>query len=309
MSAVDTTVGVFAPDSMMRRVMGERVVSYAYGMRASFVGALHPMAFIGTNIHTSAHGGAIYERMYRTALSFEALQLGDLATAEAEKQRVAALHVQVRGAIDRDLSPLEPTKDAHRAGERYSAYDPHQSFFTMAFLCESATTLYETFVAPLTPAERQAHYEDWITFGEWYGMKRSWAPDTWPEFLDTYHDYLTSDRAYLTRSARRAGLSLVTLSLPTLLRGMNELNYLMVVGTVPEHIREAYGTPWTARHEAEFRALRAALKGGVGRLPTRLRRGTLFRHLGPLADMADRQQRERAAARGSRPNPNAVKVS
>jgi hypothetical protein len=46
--------GYFPEGSILRRVHSERAVGLFYGQRALMIGALNPLAFVGTTEHTNA---------------------------------------------------------------------------------------------------------------------------------------------------------------------------------------------------------------------------------------------------------------
>lgn len=238
--------------SIARRVMEERVVALYYGQRASLVGALEALAFVGTTLHTYAGGGRLYARMLRTAASFETVWHGSRDEADVELARVQAMHEQVSGTIGRDIAPQYP------AGTTYAAFDPWLSYMTMAFLADSSRAIFEAFVRPLSRHELEAWWRDWLRFGEMYGMTRSFAPATYAGFREQFDGWLHSDQPHLTRRARRAGMTLLDVELPTVLQPLNWAAFLVVVGTVQPVVREAYGLDWTRRHQVAFDALTRA---------------------------------------------------
>lgn len=280
--------------SVVRRIMDERVVSLHWGQRALLIGALEPLAFTGTYLHSSAsRTGAYYDRMRRTHAMFEAVIQGSRAEADRAIARVAAMHRHVDGRIDEPLSPHHP------AGTRYHAHDPWLSLFTMAVLAESATSLYESYVRPLTDGEREAAWQDWRRFGELFGMPPDAAPATWSGFRDVFDGWLESDRPHLLPLARAAAVATINLPLPGAVRPVQDLQYLLIVGDLPERVRNLHGLPWSARHAAAHAVLRASLRRGRRLVPARLARGRTNAGIKVVADFVDRRSRshilERAA--------------
>lgn len=235
--------------SIARRVMEERVVALYYGQRASLVGALEALAFVGTTLHTYAGGGRLYARMLRTATSFETIWHGAREAADAELARVQAMHEQVSGRIGRDIAPQYP------AGTTYAAFDPWLSYMTMAFLADSSRAIFEAFVRPLSRHELEAWWRDWLRFGHMYGMPQGAAPPTYADFREQYDGWLHGDAPHLTDRARRAGMTLLDVELPRVLQPLNWVARLVVVGTVEDPVRQAYGLGWTRRHQLAFEAL------------------------------------------------------
>lgn len=226
--------------------MEERVVALYYGQRASLVGALEALAFVGTTLHTYAGGGKLYARMLRTATSFETVWHGSREEADVELARVQAMHEQVSGTIGQDIAPQYP------AGTTYAAFDPWLSYMTMAFLADSSRAIFEAFVRPLSRHELEAWWRDWLTFGELYGMTRSHAPATYAGFREQFDAWLHSDAPHLTRRARRAGMTLLEVELPPVLQPLNWAARLVVVGTVQARVRQLYGLDWSRRDQLAF---------------------------------------------------------
>ena len=70
------------------------------------------------------------------------------------------------------------------------------------------------------------------------------ATSDWAEFRARFDGWLHSDRPHLIPLARTAGLAALQWPLPLPLRGVNDLTYLLVVGTLPGRVRQAYGLRW-----------------------------------------------------------------
>ena len=280
--------------SLARRMMEERVVALYYGQRASLVGALEALAFVGTTLHTYAGGGKLYARMLRTASSFETIWHGSREEADVELARVQAMHEQVSGTIGQDIAPQYP------AGTTYAAFDPWLSYMTMAFLADSSRAIHEAFVRPLNRHELEAWWQDWLTFGEMYGMTRSTVPATYAGFREQFDGWLHSDQPHLTRRAKRAGMTLLDVELPALLQPFNWAARLVVVGTVQPRVRELYGLAWSRRDQLAFDAVTRAsrtLRPVTPRIVATGRLAPLGKALLPLAE-------KRLTARVRRPRPD-----
>ena len=281
--------------SLARRMMEERVVALYYGQRASLVGALEALAFVGTTLHTYAGGGKLYARMLRTATSFETVWHGSREEADAELARVQAMHEQVAGTIGQDIAPQYP------AGTTYAAFDPWLSYMTMAFLADSSRAIFEAFVRPLNRHELDAWWRDWLTFGEMYGMTRSFAPASYAGFREQYDGWLHSDQPHLTRRARRAGMTLLDVELPRVLRPLNRVARLVVVGTVQPRVRELYGLDWTPRDQLAFDAVARTTRALRPVTPRPLATG----RLAPLGRVLLPFAEKRLTARVRRPSDGA----
>lgn len=285
--------------SVLRRLLDERIVSLHYGQRALIVGALEPLAFTGTYLHSSARGsGAYFQRMRSTHAMFEAVVLGDRAEADRALRRVEAMHRKVRGTLEEAISPHHP------AGTSYHAHDPWLSFFTMAVLADSATTLYETYVRRLTPEEREANWQDWRRFGQLFGMPADAAPDTWRGFRGAFEGWLYSDQPHLLPLARAAAVSPFSLPLPRIVRRpLSDVGYLVIVGTLPDRVRAMHGLPWDWRHQAAHLAVRRGLQAWRRLAPDAIAQGRTTPLLKLLVDYVDERSRAEILEKARRLRP------
>lgn len=249
--------GYFAPESMAVRVMSNRAVGLTYGQRALVIGAVHPQLYVGTVRHTQ-HRETPYNRLMLTARLFETVFLGTKEEADRALEFTRRKHVTVTGALPEDAGPNYP------AGTPYSALDPHLMYMTMAFTFDSVDTMQNLLVRRLSPIEREALWQDFVRWGELFGMPRTVAPASYPEFRSSFDAYLASDRLHLTDDARIVGSYLAGVKrgdydaappLRPLFRTMD----LLVKGSLPPLIRELYGFSWTPAHELAYRgAVRTA---------------------------------------------------
>ncbi len=243
--------GYFPSDSMAVRVMSNRAVGLTYGQRALVIGAVHPRLYVGTVQHTR-HRETPYNRLMLTARLFETVFLGTRDQADRALEFTRRKHRTVTGVLPEAAGPHHP------AGTPYSAVDPHLMYMTMAFTFDSVDRMQELLVRRLSPDEREALWQDFVRWGELFGMPRSAAPKTYPQFRASFDDYLASDELFLTDEARIVGSYLAgakrgdydtTPPLRPLFRAMD----LVVKGSLPERIRCMYRFRWTPAHEIAFR--------------------------------------------------------
>jgi uncharacterized protein (DUF2236 family) len=244
--------GYFSSESMAVRVMSNRAVGLTYGQRALVIGAVHPRLYVGTVQHTQ-HRETPYNRLMLTARLFETVFLGTKQEADRALEFTRRKHTTVRGVLPEDAGRHHP------AGTPYSAEDPHLMYMTMAFTFDSVDRMQELLVRPLSPRDREALWQDFVRWGELFGMPRSAAPRSYPEFRESFDDYLASDELFLTDEARVVGSYLAGAKrgdydtappLRPLFRTMD----LVVKGSLPERIRSMYGFRWTAAQEVAYRA-------------------------------------------------------
>ncbi|WP_228782679.1 oxygenase MpaB family protein [Nocardia abscessus] len=291
--------GYFSDHSMVRRVMSKRAVGLTYGLRALVVGAVHPLLYVGTAENTE-HRTTPYTRLALTGHLFEAVFLGSKAEADRALAFTRKRHVKVRGALPEDAGAHHP------AGTGYSALDPHLMFMTMAFTFDSAEAMYDLLVRPMTEGEREGLYQDYVRWGELFGMPADAAPGSYREFRAFFDGYLASDELFLTDEARLVGSYLAGQRVPypqgVPLQQVTSVFYLLVQGSLPPRIRTMYGIRWGVAEQVAYQALSRAVRTAhvpVPLVPPVLR-GTLAGPSAPVYKMLSKREHELVS--GGRPS-------
>jgi uncharacterized protein (DUF2236 family) len=260
--------GYFPRDrSILRRVHSERAVGLFYGQRALMIGALHPVAFTGTLNHT--HGRLRpFHRLVHTAKVFEAVFFGTRSEADEALAFVHRLHERVSGTLPGDAG-------AFPAGTPYTAFDPELMLWTMAVIADSGPYFYELFVGGLDEAEHEALWQEYVRFGELFGMPRAAAPASHREFREWWKRKLRSDEMHLTDEARYVGYATaLEIPLPRTHAPAKRVHDLIMLGSLPGVVREHYGLRWTAAHAAAFRVAVAGLRAARPLVPGPIKRGS-----------------------------------
>lgn len=280
-------------ESMLRRVHEHRAVGLLYGQRALAIGALNPLTFVGTVEHTNARARP-FQRLVHTAKAFETIFFGTRAEADQVLAFVHRLHERVEGEMPRDAGPV-------RAGTPYSAFDPELMLWTVAVIADSARAFYEIFVRRLDAGERQALWEDYIRFGELFGMPRDVAPPTYEEFRAYLDGFLASDAAHLSPEARRIGTTILfRIPVPLTRMPAMQVHNLVMLGSLPPIVREHYGLRWTPAHALAYRGAVQALAAALPLAPRAIRKGRNT----PFFDEVART--ERGILASGRPAPGAL---
>jgi uncharacterized protein (DUF2236 family) len=252
--------------SMARRVHGERAVGLLYGQRALLIGALEPLTYTGTMLQTHS-GDRPFERLARTAKIQETILLGTREEADTALAKVHGLHERIEGTLP------EPA-GSHPAGSSYSAFDPELMLWTLAVIADSGRAMYETMVRPLDPDEREHLWQDYVRFGELFGLPRSDVPGSYSEFNSWWEGKLASPDLQATEHGlEMAPLVAFGQPVPVLARGNVAAQNHVIKGTLPPRVREIFGIRWTRAHEASFRALAAAHRRARRLFPYSMRRG------------------------------------
>jgi uncharacterized protein (DUF2236 family) len=255
--------------SILRRVQEERAVGLLFGQRALMLGAMmHPLAYYGTQAHTAARMKP-FQRLVHTAKVFETVFFGTREEADRALAFVRRLHERVNGTLPHDLGPW-PT------GMPYSALDPEEMFWGVtASVFDSAQVIYETLVGRLSDDKREAMWQEYVYFGELFGMPRSAAPATYREFRVAWKERLHSDWVFLTDEAREAGyMTGFAIPVPVQNRPAMRMLEFLLNGTMPERARELYGLRWARAQEVAFEAMALASRRSRPLTPGPIRRGS-----------------------------------
>lgn len=276
--------------SVLRQVHEERLVGLFFGQRALAIGALQPVNYTGTSQSTGGRERP-FRRLVRTANDFEAIFFGTRAEADRVLAKVHKLHQRVRGSLKEDAGPFP-------AGTPYDALDPELMLWTAAVSAESALHFHELFVRRLSDWERDAYWQDYIRFGELFGMPRAVAPPTYAAFSEWWDAKLASDDMHLTDEARRTGeFVALEIPMPWANQPAKRLHDLVMLGSFPPRVRELYGLSWSPAQARAFPLAVAALRGARAVAPASVRRGSCARSFA-LVEKTERQRLERG-----RPTP------
>ena len=270
--------------SVLRRVHEQRAVGLMYGQRALGIGAIAPLNFVGTRLHSRSLDKP-FHRLAHTGKAFETIFFGSRGEAERVLGSVERLHQGVRGELPEAAGPVA-------AGTAYSAFDPGLMLWTVAVMADSAQYFYELFVGRLTPAERDALWRDYVRFGDLFGMPREVAPPSYADFRAWWDAELESDRVHLTDEARYVGSAIMfQIPVPASRRLAMQVHNLVMLGSLPARVRELYGLRWTRAQAATFRAVVGGLRATRPLSPEAARVGRNTRSF----DLVAETERERIA--------------
>ena len=145
----------------------------------------------------------------------------------------------------------------------------------MAVIADSGRAMYETMVRQLTAAELEDLWQDYVRFGELFGLPRSDSvPATYREFRAWFDAKLASPELQATEHAlEMAPLVAFKQPVPLPARGNIAAQNHLIKGTLPPRVREIFGIPWTRAHESTFRAAAAAHRRARRLFPKPVRRG------------------------------------
>ncbi len=252
--------------SILRRVHDEHLVGLFYGQRALCIGALMPLNYVGTSEHSYAKLTP-FRRLAHTAQAFEKIYFGSREEADRVLDYVHRLHDKVQGTIERETGPVP-------AGTPYSAFDPELMLWTVAVIADSAQCFYELLVRRLSDREREELWQDYLRFGELFGMPRERSPRSYAEFRSYWREQLAGDQLYLTDEARYVGYATAfEIPLPRLHQPAKHVHDLIMLGSLPPRVRELYDLPFGPGQAAAFATAVTAVRTARRLTPTALARG------------------------------------
>jgi uncharacterized protein (DUF2236 family) len=275
--------------SLLRRVMRERAVNLLYGQRSLMIGALQPVAFIGTSQRSTAHERP-WRRLVHTAEMFDAVFFGTREEADRALAFTHRLHLRVKGTIGVTAGPYAPRTT-------YSALDPELMAWVTAPVFDSARVLYESFVRRLSNDEREQLYQETIFWGGLFGMPRHAMPESYESFAAWWPTLLSGESVFLTKVARTVGLNIgLRMPAPRPFLPAMRLAGFLIVGSLPSVVREHYDLGWGRREQLAFDLLASGAKRSRGLVPAWIRRGSSA----DAYQLLSRTERERIArGRGS----------
>lgn len=214
--------------------------------RAVLLQLAHPLIATAVAEHSTFRRDFI-GYMRRTRHTIDAmlgLTFGPPATAQANANAINAIHDRVSGELHTDAG-------AFAAGTRYSAHDPELLRWVHATLLESIPLAYETFVGPLTPDDHDRYCVESTAMEGHLHIPPGTLPRTRHDADAYLRDMLASDTIHVTETARDLARTLLSPRLGPAALLFRPVR-LFTIGTLPPAIRDAYGFPWDARHQASL---------------------------------------------------------
>jgi uncharacterized protein (DUF2236 family) len=252
--------------SVLRQVHEEHLVGLMFGQRALCIGALAPLNYVGTSLHSHAKLTP-FNRLAHTGKAFEKIFFGTREEADRVLAYVERLHHTVQGEIPEDAGPFP-------AGTPYSALDAPLMLWTVAVMADSAQCFYELLVRPLSDREREEFWQDYLRFGGLFGLARSDCPETYEDFRAYYRERLASDEMFLTDEARYIGYATAfEIPMPAIQQPGKRVHDLLMLGSLPRRVRELYGLSFSARQQLAFAATVQGIRTARRLMPGPLARG------------------------------------
>jgi len=239
--------------SISWRVNAERIVLFGWG-RAILLQLAHPLVAAGVFDHSGfrATPFAAASRLYHTVHAMLSLTFGSEVERERTLETIRTIHRRVNGLLAERVGSFP-------AGTRYSAEDPALLLWVHTTLVESVVLAYERFVAPLSDAERDRYCAEAGPIATALGAREGDVPMTWAAMRNHNERVYASGALVVGQQAHTLARAVLSPAGAWPLAPATWANRIVTVGLLPASTREAYGIPWTPRHQRTFDRLVTAL--------------------------------------------------
>lgn len=256
---------ILGPDSLSWNVLGDARMYLAAGY-ALILQVAHPTVGSGVRDHSSFQQEP-WDRLLRTMDYLNLLAYGG-AEAVAMGARLRELHKSIKG--------VNPD------GSRYHALEPEAYTWVHATLLEASVAARLRFIGPLSSAEIERVYAEYMPLGQLVGVRERDMPPDWGSFRE-YFDRTVAETLERNETVD-AVLDLLSKPSPPelpipgfallwkLLRvPAAEAISIATVGLMGEATRAKLDLSWSARQQLELRSLGAASRALTPVLPKRLK--------------------------------------
>jgi uncharacterized protein (DUF2236 family) len=256
---------VLGPDSLVWQRFDD-IRMYGGAGYALLLQVAHPTVGAGVRDHSTFELDP-WGRLLRTVDYLMLITYGGREAA-AVGRRLREVHKSIKGT--------------NPDGSHYHALEPEAYAWVHATLFEAAIVAHLRFIGPLSNAQIEQLYREYIPLGRLLGVRPGDLPEDWPSFCDSFettvHDRLerheTVDRVLraLTSPGPPPQLPAAVQRFWGLLRiPPAEALRIATVGLLPPVLRERFGAEWGRVSQTEFRAMGAASRALGPILPSRLR--------------------------------------
>lgn len=230
----------FDQHSMIRQVSQE-ALGLLGGGRAILLQLAHPLVAAGVAEHSDFQKDPL-SRLLRTLELMHAIVHGNHDQATQALQQFHAVHAHVKGHLSLPAGPFPE-------GTTYNASDPELGRWVFATLINTSVIIYERFVAPLTPDERDRFYADACVLGRLLGLPSASLPPTFDEFEQYVAEMLAGNTLVVTDTARQLGRDVLHPDVGIIPATSALLLRFVTAGTLPRRLSHAYGLQWNARRQ------------------------------------------------------------
>jgi uncharacterized protein (DUF2236 family) len=247
----DPDPGLFGPDSTTWRLHSEQWL-IAAGGRAFLLQAAHPVVAQGALDH-SRFADDPFGRVANTVRAMTVLIFGTTREAYATARRINRLHQTVTGVLAEDVG-------RYAGGVAYSAMDVPALLWVHAAFVDSILSAYQSFVGPLTAAERDAYWHESFRYAHLLGLTDADLPPTYEALQAYMRDAVATGEVCVGSGAHTIARTILYPPVPWYRRPLWAIVQSMTLGQLPPVLRRQFGIRWTWRQALLFRLVRAAAR-------------------------------------------------
>jgi uncharacterized protein (DUF2236 family) len=249
--------GLFGPDSLTWRVNREGALLLGGG-RALLLQVAHPLVAAGVSQHSNYREDP-FGRLYRTLDTVTTIVFGSTSEAEQAAARLHRVHTRVKGEAE--------------DGTPYVATNEDLVMWVHATLVDTSLLVYENYIGPLSPDERNRYYDEQKLLGEKYGVPVERQPQTYGEFKGYVDEMVHGGTLQVTDALRDVAAATMRPKLPVRFVGRPAVECFNLVTTalLPPWLREELGMAWSPRRARIHAAQRNVIRRLIPVLPSLLR--------------------------------------
>ena len=256
---------VLGPESLVWQRFDDIRMYFGAGY-ALLLQVSHPTVASGVRDHSTFEQDP-WGRLLRTIDYLMLITYGGREAAVAG-QRLRELHQSIKGT--------------NPDGSSYHALEPEAYAWVHATLFAAGIAAHDRFIGPLTDAQVEQLYREYMPLGRLLGIREGDIPDTYPEFRG-YFDAMVGDRLERNETVDRVVRSFTMPGPPPQLPAPVERLWGLLriapaqplkvssFGLLPPVLRQRFGLEWGPVVETELRAIGAASRALGPVMPARLR--------------------------------------
>jgi uncharacterized protein (DUF2236 family) len=248
--------GLFGPGSMTWHVDREIAVLLGSGARALMLQVAHPLVAAAVADHSRFERDPI-GRLRATLDAIYSFAFADAPRARSIVERVNHMHAHITGVAPDDRP--------------YAALDPHLMLWVYATLIDSSLLAFDTFVARLSTAQREAYYAEFRQAGPVWGIPEVDFPASLADLRAWMDDLVARGDVRVTEQGRHIGGYILEPPVWWLPKPFTLPTRLTTLWLLPPPLRAGFGYDWGPRRERLMRTVAAASRATVPRLPRLLR--------------------------------------
>ncbi|HET9370963.1 MAG TPA: oxygenase MpaB family protein [Vicinamibacterales bacterium] len=248
-----------------RKINREAVVLLGWG-RAILMQLAHPLVAAGVGDYSGFRSGArgYVRRVRGTVGGMLDLTFGTADEAQRIVDRINGIHDHVKGTLSGPVGIFP-------AGTPYSARDPRLLLWVHATLMDSMTIAYETFVGPLTAAEKDAYTLEAAWLPAALGVPEADVPRRFADAMAFMTELTARGEIVVGDEARKLSAALLSPPLGPAGAPLFRLSRTITIGLLPDAVRAGYGFAWGPRESRNFKRAVTLMRRTRRILPRMLR--------------------------------------